>query len=30
VDEKWGASTWAKRLQMKTKRAGLTDLDRYW
>jgi large subunit ribosomal protein L14e len=29
VDEKWGASTWAKRLQMKTKRAGLTDLDRF-
>jgi len=29
VDEKWGASSWAKRLQMKSKRAALTDLDRF-
>jgi len=29
VDETWAASTWAKRMAIKAKRAGLTDLDRF-
>ena len=29
VDETWAASTWAKRMVIKAKRAGLTDLDRF-
>ena len=28
VDETWANSTWAKRMAVKAKRAGLTDLDR--
>ena len=29
VNETWAASSWAKRMAMKKKRAGLTDLDRF-
>merc|ERR1712226_1651528 len=29
VDETWANSTWAKRMAVKAKRAGLTDLDRF-
>merc|ERR1719233_265713 len=29
VDETWANSTWAKRMAIKAKRAGLTDLDRF-
>merc|ERR1712071_33990 len=29
VDETWKNSTWAKRMAIKAKRAGLTDLDRF-
>jgi large subunit ribosomal protein L14e len=29
VDETFAASSWAKRMEMKKKRAGLTDLDRF-
>jgi len=29
VDETWAKSTWAKRMVVKAKRAGLTDLDRF-
>lgn len=29
VDETWAKSTWAKRMAVKAKRAGLTDLDRF-
>jgi len=29
VNETWAASTWAKRMVVKAKRAGLTDLDRF-
>jgi large subunit ribosomal protein L14e len=29
VDEAWAASSWSKRMVLKKKRAGLTDLDRF-
>jgi len=29
VDETWANSAWAKRMEIKAKRAGLTDLDRF-
>nr|ALS05257.1 60S ribosomal protein L14 [Tortanus forcipatus] len=29
VDEKWAASSWAKRLENKAKRATMTDFDRF-
>jgi len=29
VNEKWEESTWSKRMAVKAKRAGLTDLDRF-
>ena len=29
VNEKWEQSTWSKRMAVKAKRAGLTDLDRF-
>merc|ERR1739844_410002 len=29
VDKTWANSTWAKRMAVKAKRAGLTDLDRF-
>ena len=29
VQESWEQSAWAKRMQMKAKRSGLTDFDRF-
>nr|ALS05129.1 60S ribosomal protein L14 [Labidocera rotunda] len=29
IDAKWAESTWAKRLENKTKRANMTDFDRF-
>ena len=29
MDETWANSAWAKRMEIKAKRAGLTDLDRF-
>nr|ALS04763.1 60S ribosomal protein L14 [Pseudodiaptomus poplesia] len=29
VNEQWSASTWSKRLEMKKRRANLTDLERF-
>lgn len=29
ISTKWGESAWAKRMQMKTRRQGLTDFDRF-
>ena len=29
VAEKWGQSSWAKRMAMKSKRQGLNDFDRF-
>jgi large subunit ribosomal protein L14e len=29
ISEKWSASAWAKRMEMKKRRAGLTDFDRF-
>ena len=29
ISEKWSESSWAKRMEMKTRRAGLNDFDRW-